>query len=86
MVGATAVAEYLESISIGETPVCIAKTQCSLTDELTRRGLSTSFCMAINEVTGSGGLAYRFCTGELNPDAPTGIVPCVPCPFRSLFL
>ena len=64
MVGATAVAAYFESISFGETPVCIAKTQCSLTVELTRRGLSTSFCMVISEVTGSGG--WRTASAPVN--------------------
>ena len=32
--------EYLESIGLGDTPVCMAKTQYSLTDDATRLGAS----------------------------------------------
>jgi formate--tetrahydrofolate ligase len=50
--------EYLTSIGMGETPVCIAKTQYSLTDDPTRLGVPTGFRVTINEVTGSAGAGF----------------------------
>src|SRR5689334_4396106 len=41
--------DYLASIGMGETPVCIAKTQYSLTDDPTRLGVPTGFRVTINE-------------------------------------
>jgi formate--tetrahydrofolate ligase len=50
--------DYLESIGMGETPVCIAKTQYSLTDDATRLGKPTGFRITINEVYGSAGAGF----------------------------
>ena len=50
--------DYLESIGLGTTPVCIAKTQYSLTDDPTRLGVPRHFRIMINEVTGSAGAGF----------------------------
>lgn len=50
--------DYLESIGMGETPVCIAKTQYSLTDDPTRLCKPTGFRITINEVYGSAGAGF----------------------------
>ncbi len=50
--------EYLTSIGLGNTPVCIAKTQYSLTDDPTRLGKPSGFRITINEVTGSAGAGF----------------------------
>jgi formate--tetrahydrofolate ligase len=50
--------EYLTSIGMGNTPVCIAKTQYSLTDDPTRLCKPTGFRITINEVTGSAGAGF----------------------------
>jgi len=50
--------DYLESIGMGETPVCIAKTQYSLTDDATRLCKPTGFRITINEVYGSAGAGF----------------------------
>ena len=50
--------EYLESIGLGNTPVCIAKTQYSLTSDPTRLGKPTGFRIPINEVYGSAGAGF----------------------------
>jgi formate--tetrahydrofolate ligase len=50
--------EYLTSIGLGDTPVCIAKTQYSLTDDQTRLGRPTGFRITINEVYGSAGAGF----------------------------
>ncbi len=50
--------EYLESIGMGQTPVCIAKTQYSLTDDASRLGKPTGFRLTINEVYGSAGAGF----------------------------
>ncbi len=50
--------EYLESIGMGETPVCIAKTQYSLTDDPSRLCKPTGFRIMINEVYGSAGAGF----------------------------
>jgi len=50
--------EYLESIGLGQTPVCIAKTQYSLTDDPTRLGRPTGFRISINEVWPSAGAGF----------------------------
>ena len=50
--------DYLESIGLGDTPVCIAKTQYSLTDDPTRLGVPRHFRLMINEVTGSAGAGF----------------------------
>jgi formate--tetrahydrofolate ligase len=50
--------DYLESIGMGNTPVCMAKTQYSLTDDPTRLGRPTGFRITVNEVTGSAGAGF----------------------------
>jgi formate--tetrahydrofolate ligase len=50
--------EYLTSIGLGDTPVCIAKTQYSLTDDPTRLGVPKGFRITINEVYGSAGAGF----------------------------
>jgi formate--tetrahydrofolate ligase len=50
--------EYLESINLGGTPVCIAKTQYSLTDDPTKLGRPTGFRVTINEVHPSAGAGF----------------------------
>ena len=50
--------DYLTSIGLGETPVCIAKTQYSFTDDPTRMGTPKGFHVTINEVTGSAGAGF----------------------------
>ncbi len=49
---------YLTSIGMGETPVCIAKTQYSFTDDPTRLGTPTGFRVAITDVYGSAGAGF----------------------------
>ena len=56
---ATRTIEYLESIGMGQTPVCIAKTQYSLTDDPTVLGRPSSFHITINEVWPSAGAGKR---------------------------
>ena len=50
--------DYLQSIGMGNTPVCIAKTQYSLTDDATRLGKPTGFRITINEAYGSAGAGF----------------------------
>jgi formate--tetrahydrofolate ligase len=50
--------EYLTSIGLGTTPVCIAKTQYSLTDDATKLCKPTGFRITINEVYGSAGAGF----------------------------
>ncbi|MES2522976.1 MAG: formate--tetrahydrofolate ligase [Gemmatimonadota bacterium] len=50
--------DYLEGIGMDTTPVCIAKTQYSLTDDPTRLGRPTGFRITINEVYGSAGAGF----------------------------
>ncbi len=50
--------EYLESIGLGQTPVCMAKTQYSLTDDPTRLGRPTGFRITINEAYPSAGAGF----------------------------
>ena len=49
---------YMESIGLEHTPVCMAKTQYSLTDDPTRLGKPTGFRITINEVYGSAGAGF----------------------------
>ena len=49
---------YLEANGMGGTPVCIAKTQYSLTDDSTKLGKPTGFRIIINEVYGSAGAGF----------------------------
>jgi formate--tetrahydrofolate ligase len=50
--------DYLESIGLGQTPVCMAKTQYSLTDDPTVLGRPTGFKITINEVWGAAGAGF----------------------------
>jgi formate--tetrahydrofolate ligase len=50
--------EWLEAHGMGDTPVCIAKTQYSLTDDATRLGRPTGFRITINEVWGASGAGF----------------------------
>jgi len=50
--------EYLQSIGLGQTPVCIAKTQYSLTDDATQLGRPTGFRITINEVWPAAGAGF----------------------------
>ena len=50
--------QYLESIGMHDTPVCIAKTQYSLTDDATKLGVPRGFRITINEVYGSAGAGF----------------------------
>ena len=49
---------YLEAHGMGETPVCIAKTQYSLTDDPSVLGTPTGFRIMINEVFGAAGAGF----------------------------
>jgi formate--tetrahydrofolate ligase len=48
----------LEALGLHQTPVCIAKTQYSLTDDPSRLGTPTGFRITINEVYGSAGAGF----------------------------
>ena len=50
--------EYLESIGMGQTPICMAKTQYSLTDDATRFGRPTGFRITVNELYPSAGAGF----------------------------
>lgn len=50
--------DYLESIGLGDTPVCMAKTQYSLTDDPSRLGVPHGFRITVNEVYGSAGAGF----------------------------
>jgi formate--tetrahydrofolate ligase len=50
--------EYLESIGLGETPVCMAKTQYSVTDDPTKLGRPTGFRIHVNEVYPLAGAGF----------------------------
>jgi formate--tetrahydrofolate ligase len=50
--------DQLEAIGLHHTPVCMAKTQYSLTDDPERLGKPTGFRITINEVYGSAGAGF----------------------------
>ena len=50
--------EYLESIGLGGTPVCMAKTQYSLTDDATKLGRPRGFRITVNEVRPAAGAGF----------------------------
>jgi len=50
--------DWLESIGMGDTPVCMAKTQYSLTDDPTRLGRPSGFRITVTEVSGSAGAGF----------------------------
>ncbi len=49
---------YLESIGMGGTPICMAKTQYSLTDDATKLGRPRGFRITVNEVRPSAGAGF----------------------------
>jgi formate--tetrahydrofolate ligase len=49
---------YLESNGMADTPVCIAKTQYSLTDDPAKLGKPTGFRISVKEVYGSAGAGF----------------------------
>ncbi|MBK6487999.1 MAG: formate--tetrahydrofolate ligase [Gemmatimonadetes bacterium] len=49
---------YLESIGMGDTPVCMAKTQYSLSDDATLLGRPTGFRLTVKEVYPSAGAGF----------------------------
>ncbi len=48
----------IEKIGCGQTPVCMAKTQYSLTDDQTKLGRPTGFSITIRQVTVSAGAGF----------------------------
>jgi formate--tetrahydrofolate ligase len=50
--------DYLESIGMGTTPICMAKTQYSLTDDAARLGRPRGFRMTVNEVYPAAGAGF----------------------------
>ena len=50
--------EYLQSIGLGATPICMAKTQYSLSDDATRLGRPTGFRITVNEVYPAAGAGF----------------------------
>jgi formate--tetrahydrofolate ligase len=50
--------DNLESIGLHHTPVCMAKTQYSLTDDPARLGKPTGFRITVSEVYGSAGAGF----------------------------
>jgi formate--tetrahydrofolate ligase len=50
--------EYLESIGMGNTPICMAKTQYSLTDDATKMGRPSGFRITVNELYPSAGAGF----------------------------
>jgi formate--tetrahydrofolate ligase len=50
--------DYLESIGLGETPVCMAKTQYSLTDDPTVFGRPSGFRITVSEVYPAAGAGF----------------------------
>jgi formate--tetrahydrofolate ligase len=50
--------DYLESIGLRDTPVCMAKTQFSLTDDPTRLGRPQGFRINVNEVYPAAGAGF----------------------------
>ena len=50
--------QLLESIGLGQTPVCIAKNQYSLSDDPTKLGRPTGFRITVKDVTPSAGAGF----------------------------
>jgi formate--tetrahydrofolate ligase len=49
---------YLESIGLSETPVCMAKTQYSLSDDATKLGRPSGFKVTVNDVYPVAGAGF----------------------------
>ena len=52
------VAKQCESFGLGETPVCIAKTQYSFSDDQTKLGAPTGFRITIRDMYPSAGAGF----------------------------
>jgi formate--tetrahydrofolate ligase len=50
--------DYLESIGLGETPICMAKTQYSLTDDATVLGRPSGFRITVDEIYPAAGAGF----------------------------
>ncbi|HEY4136894.1 MAG TPA: formate--tetrahydrofolate ligase, partial [Casimicrobiaceae bacterium] len=50
--------EFLESIGLGGTPICMAKTQYSLSDDASKLGRPRGFRISVNEVRASAGAGF----------------------------
>jgi formate--tetrahydrofolate ligase len=50
--------EELEKLGFGKLPICIAKTQYSLTDDQTKLGRPTGFVITVREITVSAGAGF----------------------------
>jgi formate--tetrahydrofolate ligase len=50
--------EYLESIGLGQTPICMAKTQYSLSDDAARLGRPKGFRIVVNDVYPAAGAGF----------------------------
>ena len=50
--------DYLESIGLGGTPICMAKTQYSLSDDPTKLGRPTGFRITVNDVYPAAGAGF----------------------------
>ena len=56
----------LEAMGLHQTPICMAKTQYSLTDDPSKLGKPTGFRVTVNEVYGSAGAGFVVCkTGDI---------------------
>ena len=49
---------WLEQHGMGNTPVCMAKTQYSLSDDASKLGVPTNFRMTVQDVSGSAGAGF----------------------------
>ncbi|NUQ12291.1 MAG: formate--tetrahydrofolate ligase [Gemmatimonadaceae bacterium] len=50
--------DYLQSIGMGATPICMAKTQYSLSDDATKLGRPTGFRITVGEVYPAAGAGF----------------------------
>jgi len=58
--------DALEGMGLHDTPICMAKTQYSLTDDPSKLGKPTGFRITVNEVYGSAGAGFVVCkTGDI---------------------
>jgi formate--tetrahydrofolate ligase len=58
--------DALESMGLHHTPICMAKTQYSLTDDPKKLGRPRGFRITVNEVYGSAGAGFVVCkTGDI---------------------
>nr|AEI90752.1 formyl-tetrahydrofolate synthase [Clostridium autoethanogenum DSM 10061] len=68
--------DELEKLGFGKTPVCIAKTQYSLTDDQTKLGRPTGFNITVRQVTISAGAGFVVAvTGSIMKMPGLGKVP-----------